>query len=467
MALVNKKYFFWLIWPYQHVAKPFWWIIAIAFVIWVPFLRPWWWVFTPLFLVMESRTLYLWWIGWDFFYAKTKWVVLEIVPPKEILTPLKAMEDVFATMWGPLIDSGNFRETWCEGELTEAPFWMSWEIVSLEGSVHFYARVMAAHRATLESTLYSHYPELEIQEVSDYTKDIPQNIPNEEWDMYGEDFKTTGEPAYSIKTYEDFFEPDGEKISAEEKRIDPLNSLLESMSRLGPGEHYWTQFIITSADKREGIDELHDSAEKIIAKITKRPIKKETTLWQELWLAMRHLFLGPEKEGSGEKASYKWAELAAASESGEREMLLTPGERETLTDIENKLKKSIYRTAIRGLYIAKRENFKSSNGKLLRSYASHFGTSSTVLKFDGGTRTKVHYIFRKRRVFLRARRLMRNYILRFTPYFPDRREGTALLSVEELTTLFHFPIKLSSLAFPTVERVEHRKGGPPSNLPVE
>ncbi len=208
----------------------------LAIVVWVPFLRPWWWIFTPLVLSIELRTLYLWWIGWDYQYANTKWVILEIIPPKEILVPLKAMEDVFVTMFGPLIDSGNFRETWCEGELTEAPFWMSWEIVSLEGSVHFYARVMAQHRTTLESTLYSHYPELEIQEVSDYVKDVPQTVPNDEWDLYGEDFITTGSPAYSIRTYEQFFEPQGEKISAEEKRIDSMNSLLESMARLGPGE---------------------------------------------------------------------------------------------------------------------------------------------------------------------------------------------------------------------------------------
>ncbi len=416
---------------------------------------------------MELKTIYLWWIGWDFSYAKTKWVILEIIPPKEILVPLKAFEDILATMYGPLIDTANFRELWCEGELDEAPFWMSWEIVSIEGNVHFYARVMAQHKSTLESTLYSHYPELEIQEVSDYTKDIPQGIPNEEWDMYGEDFKYTGSSAHPIKTYEQFFEPEGERISAEEKRIDPINSLLESMSRLGPGEQYWVQFIITSIGEREGLKHLNEEAELEIARITKRPVKKETTLWQEMWLALYHLVLGPDKEGSGEKAEYKWAELAEVSETGEREMLMTPGERATVLEMEEKMKKPLYRTTSRGLYIAKRENFRSSHGKLMRAYMSHFATSSNRLHFDGSTRTKVHYIFRKRRVFLRARRMLRNAILRFPPYFPDREQGTAPLSIEELTTLFHFPFKVTSLAFPTVERVEHRKGGPPANLPVE
>ncbi len=177
--------------------------------------------------------------------------------------------------------------------------------------------------------------------------------------------------------------------------------------------------------------------------------------------------MGPKKEGSGEKASYEWRVSQEPESEGEREMLLTPGERKTLTEIEDKLRKPIYRTAIHGLYIAKRENWKSSNGKLMRAYASHFSTNNTTLKFDGDTRTKVHYLFRKRRVFLRARRILRNAILRFPPYFPNRGKGCVFFSTEELATLFHFPVKLSNLAFPTVERVEHRKAGPPSNLPIE
>ena len=432
----------------------------------VPHLRVWWWIFFPLFLSIQLKITYLWWIGWDFDYANTKWVVLEIIPPKEILTPLKSFDDVIAAMFGPLIDTGNFRETWCDGELTEAPYWMSFEIVSIEGSIHFYARVMAGHQRYLESLLYGHYPEIEIQEVPDFADSMPKTAPDEDWNLYGEDFVTDGSPAYPIKTYEKFFEPAGEKISAEEKRIDPMNSLLESMARLGSGERYWVQYIFTSVAGREGIDDVKAEADKIIAKITKRPQKKVKTLATDLFEVLSNLAMGPQKQGEGEKATYKWLE-SSVSEEGEREMLLTPGERGTLTEIEDKMKKPIFRTTMRGLYIAKRDNFKSSNGKLLRSYTSHFSTGSTLLKFDGSTRTKVHYLFRKRRVFFRSRRILRNAILRFPPYFPDRAKGNNFLSSEELATLFHFPFKISSLAFPTVERVEHRKGGPPPNLPIE
>lgn len=466
MAFNYKKYFFWLYELKKIVWEPFWWVFCIIIVLWLPFLRPWWWIFVPLFMCMELRTLYLWWVAWDFEYAsRVKWVMLEIIPPKEILVPLKAMEDILSLMWNPLFDTANFREVWCSGELNDTPYWMSFEIVSIEGSIHFYARVMAQHRTYLESSLYSHYPELEIQEVPDYVKNVPQSIPNDEYNLYGEEFIAVSPAPFSIKTYEKFFEPQGEKISAEEKRIDPVNSLLESMSRLGQGEQYWTQFIFSATNDRYDPDFIKEAAE-MVAKITRRPVKKQKSFLGEIMEVFHMIVFGPQQEGSGEDATYKWAESAERSETGEREMLLTPGERETLLEIETKLKKPIFRTTVRGLYIAKRENWKASHGKLLRSYMGHFNTSNTILMFDSATRTKVHYLFRKRRVFLRGRRMVRNAVLRFPPYFPDRRKGFIFLTVEELATLFHFPFKVTSLALPTVERVEHRKGGPPPNLPI-
>ena len=465
MAKKLPAQLFWLEWVKKTTWTPFWWLILILIVFWAPFLRVWWWLFTPLFLWAQLKTLYLWWLNWDYAYAKMKWKVLEIIPPKEVLTPFKAMEDVFTVIW-PIWDGAVWRERWCDGELDNSPFWMSWEIASIEGQIHFYIRVTDQHRAMVETTLYGHYPEIEIKEVSDYTKLVPQNIPNEEWDMYGEDFELARPAAYPIKTLEKFFEPQGERISAEEKRIDPIFSLLELLSKLGPGEHYWAQFItmpVLDHDEPEWKKE----AEKIVTKIAKRPEKKETTFLEDLGYVARQVIVGPEKEGSGEKATYKWIDQAK-SEEGEREMIMTPGEREVITEIENKIKKPVFRTAIRGVYVAKRENWKSSHRTLVRMYLSHFSILNlNRFTFSGKTRTKVHYIWRKRRVFLRARKMFKNSVLRFPPLFPDRKSVCAILSTEEMATIFHFPMKITGLVAPTMARVESKKGGPPPNLPVE
>lgn len=421
----------------------------------------------PLILSIELRTLYLWWLQWDFSYADQKWVVLEIIPPKEILVPLKAMEDVFNTMWAPLYNVANWREQWFEGALDDAPGWMSWEIVSIEGNLHFYVRVEDGVKETLETILYNHYPELEIHEVPDYTKNVPQNLPNESWNAYGEDFILGRKPeAYPIRTYDKFYEPQGERISAEEKRIDPISSLLELMSKLGPGEQFWLQFITMSVSPKEEPGFMKD-AEKEITKLTKRPVKSKKTIWEEIGEMFFHLVYGPKKEGSGEKATYKWLE-STKTEEGDREMVLTPGEREALTEIENKLKKPFFRTNIRGMYVAKRENYQSGHKTLTRSYFSHFQTNNlNHIRFSTVTRPKTHYMFRKSIPLIRSKRGFRNYVLRFTPLFPDRKREMSILNGEELATIYHFPLKITGLIAPTMSRVESKKGGPPPNLPME
>lgn len=291
MAL--PTYLFWWEWVKKVIWDPFWWLILFLIILWVPFLRVWWWFFLPLMLQSQLKTIYIWWISWDYDYAKAKWVVLEVTPIAEMLMPVKAMEDVFASIW-PLMDVGNFREVWCDGELQNGPYWCSWEIASLEGRVHFYLRFLQQHRASIEAALYGHYPDIEIKEVPDYVKLVPPTVPNEEWDMYGEDWDFREEDALPIKTYEKFFEPQGERIAAEEKRVDPIISLLEAMGKLGPGEHYWVQFVtVPIVDHDE--PNWRKTGLKIINKFTKRPEKKEPTLMDDLGQVVREIVGGPKR----------------------------------------------------------------------------------------------------------------------------------------------------------------------------
>jgi len=458
------KYLFWWDWVKKIIWEPFWWVILFLIILWVPFLRIWWWVFLPIMLASQLKTLYLWWIAWDFDYAtKAKWVVLEVTPLEEMLTPFKAMEDVFSSLW-PIMDIGNFREVWCDGELPNGPYWFSWEIASTEGKIHYYLRFLRQHRVSVESALFGHYPNIEIKEAPDYVKLVPPTVPNDEWDMYGEDWELRKPDAYPIKTYEKFFEPQGERISAEEKRIDPIIGLLESMSRLGPGEHYWVQFITVPVPDHDE-PEWRAEGQKIINKIAQRPEKKKISFFDELFHVFRDIIAGPEKDGE----SYSWPKMEEDEETGEMRISLTPGEREVITEIENKLKKPAFRTSIRGVYVAKRDAWKSPHRTLMRSYMGHFSTDSmNSLNLSGKTRPKVHFFMRKRRVFLRARVMFRNTIARLPALFPDRMRGDLcpILSSEELATLYHFPIKVTGMVTPTLEKIESKKAGPPANLPI-
>jgi len=417
-------------------------------------------------LQSQLKTLYLWWIAWDFDYAtKQKWVFLEVIPLESVLMPLKAMEDVFGAIW-PIMDGANFREIWCDGELPNGPYWCSWEIASIEGKIHYYIRVLQQHRASIEAALYGHYPDLEIHEAVDYVKLVPPTVPNDEWDMYGEDWDLFRASAYPIKTYTSFFEPQGERIAAEEKRMDPIISLLESMSKLGPGEHYWVQFTTVPVGDHDEPD-WRKEGQAIIDKIARRPTKKTTSFMDDLANVFKELFLGPQKEGEGESAKYSWQRFEEDEETGEMKISLTPGEREIITEVENKIKKPAFRTNIRGVYVARRENWRAPNRVIMRSYMGHFITGHlNEFRFQGSTRPRVHFFMRERRVFLRARKMFRMSVLRFPPLYPDRHKLCPILSTEELATLFHFPLRVSggSLA---LGKVESKKAGPPANLPID
>jgi len=446
------------------IIVPFWWVIVLIIIFSIPALKVWWWLLAPIILMVPLQTFYFWWIGWDHWYPnKNKWVILELTPPKEVLAPFSAMEDVFSTLWS-VIDTANWREVWCDGELPKCPYWLSWEIASIEGEIHFYVRCLVEHRHVVESVLYSHYPDLEIKQVSDYTKNVPQNLPNEEWDIYGEDYQFGREDFYPIKTYSKFFEPAGERITKEEKRIDPITSMLEDMARIGPGEQVWFQMITTPISKHD-VDWVEE-AKKAITKLSRRPEKKKKSILEIIQEGISDLAFGilvPAGE-EGERAI-----SPARSEEGEKEMIITPGEREILSAIEEKIKKLAYKTNIRGLYVAKRSAFKGDHGKIVRAYFTHFAAQNlNHFRFSAKTRTKVHYFMRNKRKVLRQRKIFINYILRFPPLYPKMTgEINPIMNSEELATLFHFPTKVSGISVPTVVRVEAKKGGPPPDLPVE
>ncbi|GAI05357.1 unnamed protein product, partial [marine sediment metagenome] len=262
-------------------------------------------------------------------------IILEIRMPKEVLKPIKAMEQVFAGLHS-IHDVFTWREKWIEGQFLPS---ISLEIVSIGGEVHFYIRAFKMFRNVIESNIYSQYPEAEIFEVEDYTKLVPQDIPNKDWDLWGTSFINTKPDPYPIKTYPKF---ELEREIKEEKRIDPLAGLLEGMASLKPGEQLWLQIRATPIREekpwiKEGL--------KIKDKLVRRPEKpKSKPMIQE---AAEVLITG------------KPPGVAPPEEKEiiPPEMKLTPGEREIVAAIEEKIGKFGYDCHIRFIYLGKQDVF--------------------------------------------------------------------------------------------------------------
>ncbi|MDP2664141.1 MAG: hypothetical protein Q8P08_01765, partial [bacterium] len=152
------------------------------------------------------------------------------------------------------------------------------------------------------------------------------------------------------------------------------------------------------------------------------------------------------------------------------EMKLTPGEREVLRGIEEKLAKFGYDCNIRFIYLGKRDVFFKPTVKTVFGFFKEVSTENMGgLRPTSTTMTKVKsvffWFFDKRRLYLRKRRMLRYYIKRWAILFP-RKGMTYILNTEELATIYHFPGQRVAPAA-GVSRVTAKKKGAPAELPVD
>jgi len=421
-------------------------------------------IFGPYFAVLWALIRLFWWAPlpfilfdplkkWYLLYKQETWInkikftVLELKIPRGELKPLKAMENVFATLWGTY-DAANPKEKWFEGKLLLG---FSLEIVSTEGVPHFYIRINDEIRRAVESAIYSQFPTVEITPVPDYVKDIPPDIPNKDWDLWGCDYLPVKDDVYPLKTYRQFFEEkEGLK---EDKQIDPLASLMEGLVRLGKGEHLWIQIMPKPITMRE--DNYVKRGKEIINKLVGRPDKapEGKTLLQEAFnLAVFGTIPGAAPAKNGEKPVIPV------------EMRLTPGEREVVQAVEQKISKNAFHVNVRFIYLAKRESFVRLTKVIALSFFAQFATQHlNGLKPYARTITKIQApdIFTKPRTYVRKRQIFKNYVER-----ENFEVVPFLMNIEELATIFHFP-SVEAVPGTILPRVETKKGSPPLELPVE
>jgi hypothetical protein len=148
-------------------------------------------------------------------------------------------------------------------------------------------------------------------------------------------------------------------------------------------------------------------------------------------------------------------------------MELTPGEKEVLKAVEEKISKPFFRVTLRTLYIAKKDLFfPRGQIRIPFSFLSQFNTANlNAFKPLGKTITKIVYFLVKRRTYLRKRAMFRKYVGRANPFFPYPG-GTIILNTEEIASLYHFPPKAVAPG-PYVPRVEAKKREMPPEVPRE
>ncbi len=391
------------------------------------------------------------------FRLSQNWTFLHIKVPKENEHSLLGVEQIFSQLH-QLHLNFTFAEKYIEGKIQ---LWYSLEIVSLGGKISFIMRIPKKQRVTVESAIYAQFPAAEITEVEDYLKNVTYDPETGDFDLFGFEYKVLENQAIPIKTYKEFEHP-----AAEKKIIDPLAGLFEALAQVEPDEFYGVQILIQPLDDNEW----KNKGERLVKELIGEEMPYD--------FSFKRLFLAPFEL----VANFRWTALLsgnarALAENMQKEknnwMRMTDVEKERVNAIQRKLSKPGYKTKIRNLYIAPKNqldlNKRSGVIGALRPFKSQqLNGFKPDLKH---TWTKLNYLLsptlEKPYIDWEVRRRKRWL---FNAY-KDRSVWIGLpasvMNIEELATIYHFP--LSEAEKPTaapVEAIESKKSQAPVNLPV-
>lgn len=412
------------------------------------------------FLAFIAFKVWLHYIQQDFISGIT-WVVLEVVPPREVLRSPKAMELFLTNALYHKSRKGGLEEYW-QGAVW---FWYSLEIVSIEGQVHFYIRVPTRIRPLVETQMYAQYPQAQVREVEDYTLAVDGIYDDKEkgtskYNMWGCEFKLDKPDGYPIKTYVDF---GLDKDPKEEFKVDPISPVIEFFSSIGKGEQLWLQFVVRHSRKKYKTKGTHFKTHDWVIE-SQEEMKRELepyTGWKE------------RPDGTIQK------EIRAPSFMDN-----------VVKGMSNKMMKVGFDVGVRTCYVAERQifnhNVRKSLRLIFRQYANPLLNSferfnSTQPDAFAGNLFQSFFLASKATVRRLSDRMLHEYREREFFYPPLRHKihfpwpispfifpnyfhhKTCLLNAEELATLWHFPGQI--LKVPTLERIESKEAAPPTNLP--
>lgn len=392
-------------------------------------------------------------IGDQYEHDKFTFVLLAINVPKRSEQTPKAVENLFAALMGVHVSINRFEKYW-EGRKQE---WFACEIASHGGFVQFYMYVPVRQRDVFESAIFAQYPDAEVKEVEDYTRKYPNRFPSDEWDAWGTELVLKKSDCWPIKTYMDF-----EDKTAEQQFKDPLSQLFEFMGTMQPGEEMWVQYPILPIEQ-DWQDPCRAEIDKMIGlrggkKADPNPLLAFFHALGDMVAYVMHSAVAGKAPEGREKTRKDDDPLAVRSN------ILAYGPGKILDGIANKASKLGYKSKIRILYVARKEIVAKNRKRAVQGIMGVFRqfNAHDMNTFGLGKRTfvRAYYYFVQYRLNRRKRILMYAYKKRSV----KRGDKPGILNVEELASLWHFP--MLDVSAPLLRKAEVKRGEPPASLPM-
>ncbi|MEX1000315.1 MAG: hypothetical protein WD000_10240 [Thermodesulfobacteriota bacterium] len=387
-------------------------------------------VWIPLLILIISFDF---WLG----YKRREWikeqgsVLLEIKIPREMMKSPAAMELFISTLHNSAV--GNLLDVYLKGRVRP---WFSLELVSIDGTVHFFIWSLKNAKSSIETQLYAQFPNIEVHEVPDYSLGIHHDPEKYTFGWFGHMILTKAD-AYPIKTYIDY---GLDKDPKEEYKNDPMTTVLEYLGSLKKGEQVWIQIMI-QANAKEG-------------------------------LKYGRILTKPDWKGGVDKEIKDLIKKARFKPEGDQQpssLHLSKDQQDTIAAIERNIAKNAFDTMIRAVYFAEKDAFNPTNiGGLIGSFKQF--SSNTLNGFKPGFSAGYEYPwqdFRGGKKKKEQKQLLEAYKRRsfFNTPFKNFHIKPFVLTTEELATIFHFPSS-EVAATPTLSRIPSKKAEAPANLPV-
>ncbi len=292
----------------------------------------------------------------------------------------------------------------------------SFEIVALSNKISFYVVAPEKDSRYIEQQIHANYPEAVIEEVEDY------NIFKPDSQIMAAYLKTQRDFVFPIKTYR-------------EMETDPMNSLINVLSKLDKDESLVIQYVVRSA-----IGSWHKRTRKVVENINKSgSISKGIKMTHSGSKFLKSLGLVFDSFASSKK-----------TDTGPKEIKkLTVVEEEMVKHIEEKNAKAGLNVNIRIVSCAKsKEKASIYLDNLSNSFSeySNFSYGNVLVRLD----SKKQALDKQISDFIYRR-------------FNEGR--SSLLNTEELTSLFHFPLK--STETPNISWLNSKIAPAPADIPTE
>ncbi len=429
---------------------------AVFRIFWTIVIHGGWIAFIVLAIVILC-TLY-WFEIKKQFRDSIEWVFLSVRMPQENLVSSVAIEQIYAQLHA-LHTTLTFTHRYMEGRVQ---MWYSLELVSLGGKISYIIRAPAKVRDLVEAAVYAQYPEAEITEVADYLENLHYDPDTSDFELFGFEVKLEENQVFPIKTYKDFEHP-----AAEQKIIDPLASLLESLGKMEPYEFYGVQIVIQPLADDEWIPLGEAKSKELLGEEVDEHLGFRGLLLKGVHTIMTLPFILL-KASAEAKVEYKKENIR---ENKSNWLGLTDVEKERINLIQRKISKPGYKTKIRHLYIAPKDKFDTNKKAMAIGAFRTLGSAQTnKMKPDvkktwtdkdyiispGLEEPYINWLIRRRK-----RHIFHGYktrsILIGLPQF--------IMNTEELATLYHLPLSVVTTT-PSIDQVASKKAQPPVNLPV-